>query len=107
VIGPGAYMRPLSPAAHHAASGGSWVTWLLLVLGGVVILLHAAAPLYRLRWPVAWWAAVGLPQTAWRVTVRWQATMAGCHLATSRKPALTIVANLVSGGSAPPAPKVP
>jgi S-DNA-T family DNA segregation ATPase FtsK/SpoIIIE len=107
VIGPGAYMRPLPPAAHHAASGGGWVTWLLLVLGGVVIVLHAAAPLYRRRWPVAWWTMVGLPQTAWRVTVRWQATMAGCHLATSRKPALTVVANLVGGGSAPPAPKVP
>ena len=107
MIGPGAYMRQLPPTANHAASGGGWLVWLLLVLGGGVIVLHAAAPQYRRRWPVLWWALVGLPQTAWRVTVRWQTTMAGCHLATSRKPALTIVANLIGGGSAPPAPRVP
>lgn len=104
MIGPGAYMQE-HPA--HSSSGVPWLDWVLLVLCGGLALLHAAAPLYRRQWPVFWWVAVGLPQVTWRVVVRWQATMAGCHLATSRKPALTVVAHLVGGGSAPPAPKVP
>ena len=101
MIGPGAYMQ------HPASEGGAWLGWLLMAVGGAVAVLVAAGPLYRRRWPVFWWLAVGLPVVAWRVVVRWQSTMAGCHLAVSRRPALTIVANLIGGGSAPPAPKVP
>jgi S-DNA-T family DNA segregation ATPase FtsK/SpoIIIE len=103
VIGPGVYLQ--QQPTH--TGGASWLDWVLLVLCGIAVPLHAAAPLYRRRWPVFWWVAVGLPQTLWRVVVRWRATMAGCHLATSRKPALTVVAHLVGGGSNPPAPKVP
>ncbi|WP_084704892.1 FtsK/SpoIIIE domain-containing protein [Phaeacidiphilus oryzae] len=98
--------RHPATVAHHASRGG-WFGWLLLALLAVWAVLYLGAPVYRRRFPALWWFGIGLPAVLWRVLVRWPETMAGCHLAASRKPALTVLANLVGRGSKPPRPRVP
>jgi S-DNA-T family DNA segregation ATPase FtsK/SpoIIIE len=83
------------------------VSGALLAVVVVVLGLLIAAPALRQHRPAVWWCLFGLPVAWFRVAKTWEATMAGCGLAVSRKPALTVVAGLVGNGSAPPAPRVP
>ncbi|MFG2969889.1 FtsK/SpoIIIE domain-containing protein [Streptomyces sp. NPDC048288] len=72
---------------------------------GVGLLL--AGPALRRRYPVAWWLLLGFPAVALRVMRTWRLLMAGCGLAVSRRPALTVVSGLVGNGAPPPQPRVP
>ncbi|WP_398947449.1 FtsK/SpoIIIE domain-containing protein [Streptomyces sp. BK340] len=74
-----------------------------VVVSGLLI----ASPALRRRYPAAWWLLLGYPATAFRVVRTWRALMAGCRLAVSRRPALTVVSGLVGNGAPPPQPRVP
>ncbi|MBA5223452.1 cell division protein FtsK [Streptomyces griseoaurantiacus] len=91
-------------ATSAAASGPSWV---LVVAAVLVSGLLLAGPALRRRYPVAWWLLLGFPVVALRVVQTWRPLMAGCGLAVSRRPALTVVSGLVGNGAAPPQPRVP
>ncbi|MFF3517840.1 FtsK/SpoIIIE domain-containing protein [Streptomyces sp. NPDC002573] len=70
-------------------------------------MLLLAGPALRRRYLVAWWLLLGFPAAAFRVMRTWRALMAGCGLAVSRRPALTVVSGLVGNGAPPPQPRVP
>jgi hypothetical protein len=78
-----------------------------LVAAVLVSGLLIAGPALRRRYPAAWWLLLGFPATALRVMHTWRALMAGCGLAVSRRPALTVVSGLVGNGAPPPQPRVP
>jgi S-DNA-T family DNA segregation ATPase FtsK/SpoIIIE len=82
----------------------SWVLLVAVVLASGLLL---AGPALRRRWPAAWWLCVGFPAASVRVAYTWRPLMAGCGLAVSRKPALTVVSGLVGNWAAPPQPRVP
>ncbi|MFE1796892.1 FtsK/SpoIIIE domain-containing protein [Streptomyces sp. NPDC059517] len=92
-----------------SASSGreTWPSWVLLVATVLVSGLVITGPVLRRRYPLAWWLLLGYPATALRVMYTWRALMAGCGLAVSRRPALTVVSGLVGNGAPPPQPRVP
>jgi S-DNA-T family DNA segregation ATPase FtsK/SpoIIIE len=91
-------------ATSAASSGPSWV---LVVAAVLVSGLLLAGPALHRRYPVAWWLLLGFPFVALRVVQTWRPLMAGCGLAVSRRPALTVVSGLVGNGAPPPQPRVP
>ncbi|MFD4605536.1 FtsK/SpoIIIE domain-containing protein [Streptomyces sp. NPDC058464] len=97
-------MRLASSTTSAGATGPSWV---LLVAAVLVSGLLLAGPALRRRHPVAWWLLLGFPVAAFRVMRTWRLLMAGCGLAVSRRPALTVVSGLVGNGAPPPQPRVP
>lgn len=98
-------MRNLAASATSAAASGP--SWVLVVAAVLVSGLLLAGPALRRRYPVAWWLLLGFPVVALRVVQTWRPLMAGCGLAVSRRPALTVVSGLVGNGAAPPQPRVP
>ncbi|WP_181802353.1 FtsK/SpoIIIE domain-containing protein [Streptomyces shenzhenensis] len=97
-------MKLASATTSAGATGPSWV---LLVAAVLVSGLLLAGPALRRRHPVAWWLLLGFPVAAFRVMRTWRLLMAGCGLAVSRRPALTVVSGLVGNGAPPPQPRVP
>ncbi|MGY5120304.1 FtsK/SpoIIIE domain-containing protein [Streptomyces sp. 900105755] len=97
-------MKLASTITSAGATGPSWV---LLVAAVLVSGLLLAGPALRRRHPVAWWLLLGFPVAAFRVARTWRPLMAGCGLAVSRRPALTVVSGLVGNGAPPPQPRVP
>ncbi|MGW3131366.1 FtsK/SpoIIIE domain-containing protein [Streptomyces sp. NPDC001123] len=97
-------MKLASTTTTAAATGPSWV---LLVAAVLVPGLLLAGPALRRRHPGAWWLLLGFPVAAFRVMRTWRLLMAGCGLAVSRRPALTVVSGLVGNGAPPPQPRVP
>ncbi|MFE5030287.1 FtsK/SpoIIIE domain-containing protein [Streptomyces sp. NPDC056683] len=97
-------MKLASTITSAGATGPSWV---LLVAAVLVSGLLLAGPALRRRHPVAWWLLLGFPVAAFRVARTWRPLMAGCGLAMSRRPALTVVSGLVGNGAPPPQPRVP
>ncbi|MEU9455697.1 FtsK/SpoIIIE domain-containing protein [Streptomyces sp. NPDC048277] len=97
-------MKLASTTTSAGATGPSWV---LLVAAVLVSGLLLAGPALRRRHPVAWWLLLGFPVAAFRVVRTWRPLMAGCGLAVSRRPALTVVSGLVGNGAPPPQPRVP
>ncbi|MFJ5639854.1 FtsK/SpoIIIE domain-containing protein [Streptomyces sp. NPDC093223] len=97
-------MKLASTTTSAGATGPSWV---LLVAAVLVSGLLLAGPALRRRHPVAWWLLLGFPVAAFRVVHTWRLLMAGCGLAVSRRPALTVVSGLVGNGAPPPQPRVP
>nr|WP_151478112.1 FtsK/SpoIIIE domain-containing protein [Streptomyces albicerus] len=93
--------------ASTSSAGATWPSWVLLVATVLVSGLLIAGPALRRHYPVAWWLLLGFPAVAFRVTYTWRALMAGCGLAVSRRPALTVVSGLVGNGAPPPQPRVP
>ncbi|WEO95331.1 FtsK/SpoIIIE domain-containing protein [Streptomyces sp. FXJ1.172] len=97
-------MNLASPATSAGVTGPNWV----LVVAAVLVLgLLLAGPALRRRYPVTWWLLLGYPAAALRVVRTWRPLMAGCGLAVSRRPALTVVSGLVGNGAPPPQPRVP
>lgn len=94
-------------ASSTASAGSSGPSWVLVVAAVLVSGLLLAGPALRRRYPVAWWLLVGFPVAAFRVMQSWRPLMAGCGLAVSRRPALTVVSGLVGNGAPPPQPRVP
>ncbi|MER6680742.1 FtsK/SpoIIIE domain-containing protein [Streptomyces olivaceoviridis] len=82
-------------------------SWVLVVAAVLVSGLLLAGPALRRRYPVAWWLLLGFPAVVFRVVHTWRPLMAGCGLAVSRRPALTVVSGLVGKGAPPPQPRVP
>ncbi|WP_328493947.1 FtsK/SpoIIIE domain-containing protein [Streptomyces sp. NBC_00414] len=93
--------------ASASSDRETWPSWVLLVATVLVSGLFITAPVLRRRYPLAWWLLLGFPATALRVMYTWRALMAGCGLAVSRRPALTVVSGLVGNGAPPPQPRVP
>ncbi|MGV9911572.1 FtsK/SpoIIIE domain-containing protein [Streptomyces tendae] len=93
--------------ASAASAGVTWPSWVLVVAAVLVSGLLLAGPALRRRYPVAWWLLCGFPGVAFRVVQTWRPLMAGCGLAVSRRPALTVVSGLVGKGAPPPQPRVP
>nr|WP_240634695.1 MULTISPECIES: FtsK/SpoIIIE domain-containing protein [Streptomyces] len=93
--------------ASTTSAGATWPSWVLVVAAVLVSGLLIAGPALRRRYPVAWWLLFGFPATAFRVVRTWRLLMAGCGLAVSRRPALTVVSGLVGNGAPPPQPRVP
>ncbi|WP_328844698.1 FtsK/SpoIIIE domain-containing protein [Streptomyces sp. NBC_00258] len=93
--------------ASTPSVGATWPSWVLLVATVLVAGLLIAGPALRRHYPVAWWLLLGFPVVAFRVTYTWRPLMAGCGLAVSRRPALTVVSGLVGNGAPPPQPRVP
>ncbi|GHB21546.1 conjugal transfer protein TraS [Streptomyces umbrinus] len=93
--------------ASTPSAGATWPSWVLLVATVLVSGLLIAGPALRRHYPVAWWLLFGFPVVAFRVTYTWRPLMAGCGLAVSRRPALTVVSGLVGNGAPPPQPRVP
>lgn len=93
--------------ASTTSAGVTGPNWVLVVAAVLVSGLLIAGPALRRRYPVAWWLLLGFPVAAFRVTQTWRPLMAGCGLAVSRRPALTIVSGLVGNGASPPQPRVP
>ncbi|MFF4346315.1 FtsK/SpoIIIE domain-containing protein [Streptomyces sp. NPDC001530] len=93
--------------ASTPSVGATWPSWVLVVAAVLVSGLFSAGPALRRRYPVAWWLLIGFPVVAFRVTYTWRPLMAGCGLAVSRRPALTVVSGLVGNGAPPPQPRVP
>ncbi|MET9382935.1 FtsK/SpoIIIE domain-containing protein [Streptomyces sp. NPDC002928] len=96
-------MLSASTSTAEATSPG----WSLVVALALVLGLLIAGPALRRRYPVAWWLLLGFPAAVFRVTRTWRPLMAGCRLAVSRRPALTVVSGLVGNGAPPPQPRVP
>ncbi|MFD0001626.1 FtsK/SpoIIIE domain-containing protein [Streptomyces sp. NPDC127178] len=94
-------------ASSTASAGSSVPGWVLVVAAVLVSGLLLAGPALRRRYPVAWWLLLGFPVAAFRVMQTWRPLMAGCGLAVSRRPALTVVSGLVANGAPPPQPRVP
>ncbi|MEU6319215.1 FtsK/SpoIIIE domain-containing protein [Streptomyces sp. NPDC047009] len=95
----------LASTTSAGATGPS--SWVLVVAAVLVSGLLLAGPALRRRYPVAWWFLLGFPVVAFRVVQTWRPLMAGCGLAVSRRPALTVVSGLVGNGAPPPQPRVP
>ncbi|MFD5628163.1 FtsK/SpoIIIE domain-containing protein [Streptomyces sp. NPDC127072] len=93
--------------ASTASAGTIWPSWFLVVAAVLVSGLLLAGPALRRRYPVAWWLLLGFPVACCRVIRTWRPLMAGCGLAVSRRPALTVVSGLVGKGAPPPQPLVP
>ncbi|MGW3145650.1 FtsK/SpoIIIE domain-containing protein [Streptomyces sp. NPDC001177] len=93
--------------ASTTSAGVSGPSWVLVVAAALVSGLLLAGPALRRRYPVAWWVLFGFPAAAFRVLQTWRPLMAGCGLAMSRRPALTVVSGLVGNGAPPPQPRVP
>lgn len=93
--------------ASTASAGTTWPSSFLVVAAVLVSGLLLAGPALRRRYPVAWWLLFGLPVACCRVIRTWRPLMAGCGLAVSRRPALTVVSGLVGKGAPPPQPLVP
>ncbi|MFE7172281.1 FtsK/SpoIIIE domain-containing protein [Streptomyces sp. NPDC057616] len=94
-------------ASSTTSAGATGPSWVLVVAAVLVSGLLLAGPALRRRYPVAWWLLLGFPVVAFRVMQTWRPLMAGCGLATSRRPALTVVSGLVGNGAPPPQPRVP
>ncbi|MGW1564312.1 FtsK/SpoIIIE domain-containing protein [Streptomyces sp. NPDC002144] len=94
-------------ASSTPSAGSSGPSWVLVVAAVLVSGLLLAGPALRRRYPVAWWLLLGFPVAAFRVMQTWRPLMAGCGLAVSRRPALTVVSGLVGNGAPPPQPRVP
>ncbi|MER8011097.1 FtsK/SpoIIIE domain-containing protein [Streptomyces sp. NPDC094149] len=94
-------------ASSTGSAGSSGPGWVLVVAAVLVSGLLLAGPALRRRYPVAWWLLLGFPIAAFRVMQTWRPLMAGCGLAVSRRPALTVVSGLVGNGAPPPQPRVP
>ncbi|WP_043733091.1 FtsK/SpoIIIE domain-containing protein [Streptomyces zinciresistens] len=94
-------------ASSTSSAGSSVPGWVLVVAAVLVSGLLLAGPTLRRRYPVAWWLLLGFPVAAFRVVQTWRPLMAGCGLAVSRRPALTVVSGLVGNGAPPPQPRVP
>ncbi|MFD5291193.1 FtsK/SpoIIIE domain-containing protein [Streptomyces rochei] len=93
--------------ASAASASETWPSWVLVVAAVLVSGLLLAGPTLRRRYLVAWWLLCGFPFVAFRVVQTWRPLMAGCGLAVSRRPALTVVSGLVGKGAPPPQPRVP
>lgn len=93
--------------ASASSTGVSRPGWVLVVAAVLVSGLLLAGPALRRRYPSAWWLLLGFPVVAVRVVGTWRPLMAGCGLAVSRRPALTVVSGLVGNGAPPPQPRVP
>ncbi|MFJ8010240.1 FtsK/SpoIIIE domain-containing protein [Streptomyces fagopyri] len=93
--------------ASTASAGTTWPSSFLVVAAVLVSGLLLAGPALHRRYPVAWWLLFGLPVACCRVIRTWRPLMAGCGLAVSRRPALTVVSGLVGKGAPPPQPLVP
>ncbi|MEV7345076.1 FtsK/SpoIIIE domain-containing protein [Streptomyces sp. NPDC093544] len=93
--------------ASATSTGTTWPSWFLVVAAVLVSGLLLAGPALRRRYPVAWWLLLGFPVACCRVIRTWRPLMAGCGLAVSRRPALTVVSGLVGKGAPPPEPRVP
>ncbi|MBZ6227872.1 FtsK/SpoIIIE domain-containing protein [Streptomyces olivaceus] len=93
--------------ASAASADVNWPSRIVVVAAVLVSGLLLAGPALRSRYPFAWWLLCGFPAVAFRVVQTWRPLMAGCGLAVSRRPALTVVSGLVGKGAAPPQPKVP
>lgn len=93
--------------ASTASAGTTWPSWFLVVAAVLVSGLLLAGPALRRRYPVACWLLFGFPVACCRVIRTWRPLMAGCGLAGSRRPALTVVSGLVGKGASPPQPLVP
>ncbi|MFD7566129.1 FtsK/SpoIIIE domain-containing protein [Streptomyces tendae] len=93
--------------ASAASADVTWPSWVLVVAAVLVSGPLLAGPALRRRYPVAWWLLCGFPGVAFRVVQTWRPLMAGCGLAVSRRPALTVVSGLVGKGAPPPQPRVP
>ncbi|MET9895369.1 FtsK/SpoIIIE domain-containing protein [Streptomyces sp. NPDC006465] len=93
--------------ASTASAGATWPSSFLVVAAVLASGLLLAGPALHRRYPVAWWLLFGLPAACCRVIRTWRPLMAGCGLAVSRRPALTVVSGLVGKGAPPPQPLVP
>ncbi|MEV5779923.1 FtsK/SpoIIIE domain-containing protein [Streptomyces sp. NPDC052287] len=93
--------------ASTASAGTTWPSSFLVVAAVLASGLLLAGPALHRRYPVAWWLLFGLPVACCRVIRTWRPLMAGCGLAVSRRPALTVVSGLVGKGAPPPQPLVP
>jgi len=94
-------------ASSTSSAGTVWPSWVLVVAAVLVSGLLLAGPALRRRYPVAWWLLLGFPVMVVQVMRTWRPLMAGCGLAVSRRPALTVVSGLVGNGAPPPQPRVP
>ncbi|WP_431987539.1 FtsK/SpoIIIE domain-containing protein [Streptomyces parvulus] len=94
-------------ASASSAGETTWPSWALVVAAVLVSGLLLAGPALRRCYPAAWWLLLGFPVVAFRVVQTWRPLMAGCGLAVSRRPALTVVSGLVGQGAPPPQPRVP
>ncbi|MFE4754470.1 FtsK/SpoIIIE domain-containing protein [Streptomyces mirabilis] len=93
--------------ASTTSAGTTWPSWFLVVAAVLVSGLLLVGPALRRRYPVTWWLLLGFPVACCRVIRTWRPLMAGCGLAVSRRPALTVVSGLVGKGAPPPQPLVP
>ncbi|MFF3130154.1 FtsK/SpoIIIE domain-containing protein [Streptomyces mirabilis] len=93
--------------ASTTSAGTTWPSWFLVVAAVLVSGLFLVGPALRRRYPVTWWLLLGFPVACCRVIRTWRPLMAGCGLAVSRRPALTVVSGLVGKGAPPPQPLVP
>ncbi|MFE2567461.1 FtsK/SpoIIIE domain-containing protein [Streptomyces mirabilis] len=85
----------------------TWPSWFPVVAAVLVSGLLLIGPALRRRYPVTWWLLLGFPVACCRLIRTWRPLMAGCGLAVSRRPALTVVSGLVGKGAPPPQPLVP
>jgi S-DNA-T family DNA segregation ATPase FtsK/SpoIIIE len=97
----------MTVASSATSAGVTGPSWALVVAAVLVSGLLLAGPALRRRYPVAWWLLLGFPAVVFRVVRTWRPLMAGCGLAVSRRPALTVVSGLVGKGAPPPQPRVP
>ncbi|MFF3147367.1 cell division protein FtsK, partial [Streptomyces sp. NPDC057927] len=93
--------------ASTTSAGTNLPSWFLVVAAVLVSGLFLVGPALRRRYPVTWWLLLGFPVACCRVIRTWRPLMAGCGLAVSRRPALTVVSGLVGKGAPPPQPLVP
>jgi S-DNA-T family DNA segregation ATPase FtsK/SpoIIIE len=93
--------------ASTTSAGTTLPSWFLVVAAALVSGLFLVGPALRRRYPVTWWLLLGFPVACCRVIRTWRPLMAGCGLAVSRRPALTVVSGLVGKGAPPPQPLVP
>ncbi|MFJ9477489.1 FtsK/SpoIIIE domain-containing protein [Streptomyces mirabilis] len=93
--------------ASTTSAGTTLPSWFLVVAAVLVSGLFLVGPALRRRYPVIWWLLLGFPVACCRVIRTWRPLMAGCGLAVSRRPALTVVSGLVGKGAPPPQPLVP
>ncbi|MFJ8026310.1 FtsK/SpoIIIE domain-containing protein [Streptomyces sp. NPDC096311] len=93
--------------ASTTSAGTTLPSWFLVVAAVLVSGLFLVGPALRCRYPVTWWLLLGFPVACCRVIRTWRPLMAGCGLAVSRRPALTVVSGLVGKGAPPPQPLVP
>ncbi|MGW4991509.1 FtsK/SpoIIIE domain-containing protein [Streptomyces mirabilis] len=93
--------------ASTTSAGTTWPSWFPVVAAVLVSGLLLVGPALRRRYPVTWWLLLGFPVACCRLIRTWRPLMAGCGLAVSRRPALTVVSGLVGKGAPPPQPLVP